>query len=64
MLLNIKVFAIPNIWLSLFPTKKHGEQKTPLKAPETLGVPPVPPFPRFFFTVTYGTYGNPGELTE
>lgn len=48
MFLNIKVFHFPSIWLSLFPTFSHGERVPPLKAPETLAVPPVPAFPRFF----------------
>lgn len=53
-----------SIWLSLFPTKKHGEQKTPLNAPETMVVPPAPSFPRFIYRDTFGMYGNPGELAQ
>ncbi len=39
--------------LLLFPAKITGVQVPPLKPSETLAVPTVPPFPRFFFTVTY-----------
>lgn len=53
MFLNIRAPAIPRIWLSLFPRFLGGEHVPHLKAPETLGVPTVPPFPRFFFTDTY-----------
>lgn len=63
MFLNIRGLAALNIWLSPFPTKKRGEQKTPLKAPETLDVPPVPPFPRFFSTVTFGQRSNSVEVS-
>lgn len=63
MFLNISVSAFPSIWLSLFPTKKRGEQKPPLKAPGTLAVPIVPPFPRFFSRDTYGRWSNLAEVT-
>ncbi len=62
MFLNISVFPFLNIWLSLFPTKKRGEQNPPLEAPETLAVPTVPPFPRFFFRDTYGQWSNQAEV--
>lgn len=64
MFLNIRPCAFPDIWLSLFPTFLGGEQVPPLEAPETLAVPTVPPFPRFFFTDTYGSQCNPGEVTS
>ena len=64
MFLNISVLASPNVQLSLFPTKKRGVQNPPLKAPETLAVPTVPPFPRFFFTDTFGMYGNASEVAQ
>lgn len=48
MFLNISVSVFSRIWLSPFPTKNRGEQKPPLRAPETLAVSIVPPFPRFF----------------
>ncbi|SDP00506.1 hypothetical protein SAMN05216599_116135 [Pseudomonas cichorii] len=54
MFLNIKPHVFPDIWLSLFPTFSDGEHVPRLKAPETLAVPTVPPFPRFFFTGTFG----------
>lgn len=63
MFLNISVSAFPSIWLSLFPTKKRGEQNPPLKALETLAVPTVPPFPRFFSRDTYGQWRNQAEVT-
>lgn len=62
MFLNISVSAFSRIWLSLFPTKKRGEQKPPLKAPETLDVPTVPPFPRFFSRDIYEQWGNQAEV--
>jgi hypothetical protein len=58
MFLNISVSAFLSIWLSLFPRKNGGEQNPPLNPPETLGVPTVPPFPRFFFTVTHWVLSN------
>lgn len=64
MLLNIRLRAIPDIWLSLFPTIFDGVRVPPLEAPETLGVPPVPPFPRFFFTDTFGSKCNQGEVAQ
>jgi hypothetical protein len=64
MFLNIRVCVFSDIWLSLFPQKNGGVQVPPLEAPETLGVPPVPPFPRFIFTDTFGMYGNPGEVAQ
>lgn len=63
MFLNISVSAFSRIWLSPFPTKKRGEQKPPLKALETLAVPTVPPFPRFFSRDTYGQWSNQAEVT-
>ncbi|AZE39741.1 hypothetical protein C4K05_0371 [Pseudomonas chlororaphis subsp. aureofaciens] len=63
MFLNISVSVFLNIWLSLFPTKKHGEQNPPLKALETLAVPTVPPFPHFFSRDTYGQWSNRDEVT-
>jgi hypothetical protein len=63
MFFNIRVSQIPFIWLSLFPPFSSGERVPPLKAPETLGVPRVPPFPRFFFTGTFERYGNPEWVT-
>lgn len=63
MFLNIRACAFPDIWLSLFPRFSGGEHVPPLEAPERLGVPRVPPFPRFFFTDTFGRYENPGEVT-
>lgn len=62
MFLNISVSAFSRIWLSLFPTKKHGEQKPHLKAPEKLAVPTVPPFPRFFSRDTYEQWANQAEV--
>ena len=62
MLLNISEQRFPDVWLSLFPTKKRGVQNPPLKAPESLGVPTVPPFPRFFFTDTFGQWCKSGEV--
>lgn len=64
MFLNIEPRVFLSIWLSLFPRKNDGEQVPPLEPPETLGVPPVPPFPRFIFTDTFGMYGNPGEVAQ
>lgn len=64
MFLNIAVLASPDVRLSLFPTKKRGVQNPPLKAPETLAVPTVPPFPRFFSTDTYGQWSNRGEVAQ
>jgi hypothetical protein len=64
MFLNIRDSVFMSIWLSLFLTKKNGEQKTPLNAPETMVVPPAPPFPRFIYRDTFGMYGNPGELAQ
>jgi hypothetical protein len=64
MFLNIRLRAIPDIWLSLFPTIFDGVQVPPLEAPETLGVPPVPPFPRFFFTDTFGSKCNASEVAQ
>jgi hypothetical protein len=63
MFLNISACALPDVWLSLFPRFSGGEHVPPLEALETLGVPRVPPFPRFFFTETFGRYGNQGEVT-
>lgn len=63
MFLNISAFGSPYVWLSLFPRFSGGEHVPPLEAPETLGVPRVPPFPRFFFTDTFGRYGIPCEVT-
>lgn len=63
MFLNISACAFPDVWLSLFPRFLGGEHVPPLEAPETLGVPRVPPFPRFFFTDTFGRYGNQDEVT-
>lgn len=63
MFLNICMLASPNVRLSLFPTKKRGEQNPPLEAPETLAVPTVPPFPRFFSRDTYGQWSNQAEVT-
>jgi hypothetical protein len=63
MFLNIEPQAFLSIWLSLFPTKNLGERNPPLKAPETLDVPTVPPFPRFFSTDTFGQWSNLGEVT-
>lgn len=62
MFLNIRSSAHLGIWLSLFPTNLSGEQGTPLEAPETLAVPTVPPFPRFFSTDTFGQWSNQGEV--
>lgn len=62
MFLNIRVRPIPAVWLSPFPTKNRGVQNPPMKAPESLGVPTVPPFPRFFFTDTFGQWGKSGEV--
>lgn len=56
MFLNISVCCIQGFWLSLFPTKKRGVQNPPLKGPESLVVPTAPPFPRFFFTDTFGQW--------
>lgn len=50
--LNISGLAIQNVWLSPFPNISGGERVPPLEAPETLAVPTVPPFPRFFLTGT------------
>ncbi len=61
MFLKIRDSAFMSIWLSLFPTKKHGELKPPLKALETPDVPPVPPFPQLIFTDTFWMYGESGE---
>ena len=58
MFLNIDPTVFLSIWLLLFPTKKRGVQNPPLKAPETLAVPTVPPFPRFFSTDTFGQSSN------
>lgn len=63
MFLNISAPEFSAIRLSLFPRFSGGEHVPPLEAPETLGVPRVPPFPRFFFTDTFGRYGNPCEVT-
>ena len=63
MFLNISVFDFTIIWLSMFPKKIRGEQNPPLKAPETLAVPTVPPFPRFFSRDTYGQWSNQAEVT-
>lgn len=60
MFLKIRDSAFMSIWLSLFPTEKCGELKTPLKGLETQGVPPAPPFPRFIFTDTFRMYGESG----
>lgn len=62
MFFNISNSLLPNIWLLLFPTFSRGEHVPPLEAPETLAVPTVPPFPRFFFTDTFGMYGDPREV--
>lgn len=62
MFLNINAFVVPSVWLSLFPRFSGGERVPPLEALETLGVPRVPPFPRFFFTDTFGHYENPVEV--
>lgn len=64
MFFNIRAPDFLSIWLSLFPTKKHGEQKTPLEAPEILDVPLVPPFPRFFSSHTYGQWRNSMAVTS
>ena len=63
MFLNISERRFPDVWLSLFPTKKRGVQNPPLKALETLAVPTVPPFPRFFSRDTYGQWSNQAEVT-
>lgn len=63
MFLNIEPPVFLSIWLSLFPTKKRGERNPHLEAPETLAVPTVPPFPRFFSTDTFGQWSNQGEVT-
>lgn len=63
MFLNIEPPVFLSIWLLLFPTFFCGEQNPPLKAPETLGVPTVPPFPRFFSRDTYGQWSNQAEVT-
>lgn len=63
MFLNISASPFLNMWLSLFPTKKRGVQKPLLKAPETLVVPTVPPFPRFFSRDTYGQWCDQAEVT-
>lgn len=63
MLLNISECRSPAAWLSLFPTKKRGVQNPPLKGPESLGVPTVPPFPRFFSTDAYGQWSQSREAT-
>ncbi|GFM68691.1 hypothetical protein PSCICJ_48090 [Pseudomonas cichorii] len=55
MFLNIRACHQPNQRLSLFPQKNRGEHVPPLKAPETLVVPTVPPFPHIFFTGTFGS---------
>jgi hypothetical protein len=62
MFLNISVSPFLSIWLSLFPTKKRGERNPPLEAPETLAVPTVPPFPRFFSTDTFEQWSNQAEV--
>ena len=54
-------FASPAFERFLSPIKKHGVQSPPLEASETVGVPTVPPFPRFFST---GTYGQTWMLVE
>lgn len=64
MFLNIRAPAISRIWLSLFPRFLGGEHVPHLKAPETLGVPTVPPFPRFFFTDTYESHRQAGEVRQ
>lgn len=64
MFLNIRLRAIPGIWISLFPKIFGGVQVPPLEAPETQGVPPVPPFPRFFFTDTFGSKCDPDEVAQ
>ena len=64
MFLNIRAPAIPRIWLSLFPRFLGGEHVPHLKAPETLAVPTVPPFPRFFFTDTYERHLQTGEIDQ
>ncbi|KWS53903.1 hypothetical protein AL057_17245 [Pseudomonas amygdali pv. myricae] len=64
MFLNIRALAIPRIWLSLFPRFLGGVHVPPLKAQETLAVPTVPPFPRFFFTGTYGSHSQTGEIRQ
>ena len=46
------------IWLLLFPQKNTGVQVPPLKPPETLAVPTVPPFPRFLKSVTHWMTDN------
>jgi len=46
------------IWLLLFPLKNTGVQVPPLKPPETLAVPTVPPFPRFLKSVTHWMTDN------
>lgn len=51
--LNIGESLAQNVWLSLFPIISRGERVPPLGAPETLAVPTVPPFPRFFLTGTF-----------
>jgi len=63
MFLNIRACAFLNIWLSLFPIKNSGVQNPPLNPPETLVVPTVPPFPRFFSRDTYGQWSNQAEVT-
>jgi hypothetical protein len=63
MFFNISAGLIPFIWLSLFPPFLRGEHVPPVKAPETLGVTRVPPFPRFFFTGTFERYGNSAGVT-
>ena len=62
MFLNICEQRFPDVWLSLFPTKKRGVQNPSLKAPESLGVPTVPPFPRFFSRDTYEQWANQAEV--
>lgn len=64
MFLNIRELAIPRIWLLLFPRFLGGENVPPLKAPETLAVPTVPPFPRFFFTGTYESRSQTVEIQQ
>lgn len=51
--LNISERLYQNVWLSLFPNIFDGERVPPLEGPETLAVPTVPPFPRFFLTRTF-----------
>jgi hypothetical protein len=58
MFLNISEQRFPDVWLSRFPTKKRGVQNPALKAPESLGVPTVPPFPRFFSQTHLGNGAN------